>query len=144
MFWGTVVDPGGRVVITAPPNVSQLRITRALPYDLAPSLAPRNRLFLQTHQAPPILICYNTERSSDDGCKLDITLSRSDLDRSPVLYETRDDFSWALTGVAEEDATSVVNQQDEPWVKSAVQTGILGLTVSLIVLVTVGTMVIVK
>ena len=34
MFWGTVVEPGARVVITVPSSVQGLRITRALPYEM--------------------------------------------------------------------------------------------------------------
>lgn len=39
-----------------------------------------------------------------DGCNnVDINLSRSDLDRGPVLYETNGECRWALSGVAVED-----------------------------------------
>ena len=107
MFWGTVVEPGARVIISAPPNVSQLRITKALPYDVD-SYQPRNRLFLDTQNAAPVLICNNTGKIVD-GCSLDISLSRSDLDRGPVLYQTREECRWALTGVAE--ATASLDEQ---------------------------------
>lgn len=99
MFWGTVVEPGALVVIAVPPTVVQLRITKAVPYELYTS--SRHRVFLETQTAPPILICNNV-----DGCSLDINLSRSDLDRAPALYQTNGECHWALSGEAIEDTSS--------------------------------------
>ena len=45
MFWGTVVEPGARVVITVPSSVQGLRITRALPYEMESGFS-RHRLFI--------------------------------------------------------------------------------------------------
>ncbi len=97
-FWGTVVEPGARVAITVPSNVQGLRITRALPYEMESGFS-RHRLFIETQKAPPILVC-----NDQDGCNnVDINLSRSDLDRGPVLYETNGECRWALSGDAVED-----------------------------------------
>ena len=118
MFWGTVVEPGARVVITAPPTVVELRITRAVPYELYASA--RHRVFLETQTAPPILMCNNV-----DGCSLDIKLSRSDLDRAPAMYQTNGECHWALSGEAIEDTGSTSSQSlsedgsAQDWAKEA-------------------------
>ena len=134
MFWSTVVEPGAHFVITAPPSVIQLRITKALPYDSASF--GRHRVFLDNYKAPPVLMC-----NSMDGCELDTNLSRSDLDKGPVLYQTNETCRWALSGVAVEDPT-ITSEQPVParratgddtlaWAKEAVFLSALTLILSL-------------
>lgn len=96
MFWGTVIEPGARIVISAPPNVSQIHITRALPYEAYPN--ERHRLFIQIREAPPVLVCNDI-----DGCSLDVKLSQTDLENGPVLYQTEGNCQWALSGEAVEE-----------------------------------------
>ena len=83
MFWGTVIDPGARLVISAPPGVSQIHITRALPYELYKN--EKHRLFIQMQKFPPVLMCNDV-----DGCVVDIKLSRHDLSDGPVVYQTEE------------------------------------------------------
>ncbi len=108
MFWGTVVEPGARVAITVPSNAQGLRISRALPYEMESGFS-RHRLFIETQKAPPILVC-----NDQDGCNnVDINLSRSDLDRGPVLYETNGECRWALSGVAVGEDTARASEPRE-------------------------------
>ncbi len=114
MFWGTVVEPGARVAIMVPSNVQGLRINRALPYEMESGFS-RHRLFIETQKAPPILVCNDS-----DGCNnVDINLSRSDLDRGPVLYETNGECRWALSGVAVEDTAMASEPRENPGSDSA-------------------------
>lgn len=99
MFWGTVIEPGARIVISAPPNVSQIHITKAVPYQ-AHSFA-RHRLFVQIKEAPPIVVC-----NDDVGCSLDVKLSKKDIDSGPVFYQTEGECNWALSGEATEETIS--------------------------------------
>lgn len=100
------------MVIHAPPSVSQIHITRAVPYELFRH--ERHRLFIPSQMAPPVLMCNDA-----DGCLLDIKLSSSDLQKGFHIYQTEEQCHWALSGEAVEDRNDIRDQRDREGIISA-------------------------